>query len=114
MSMQTSIRLLAGVALLIMGACGGKSIDQACDEAAEQNCLVSGIDCSLFSPAFERLVEESECSSELDDVEDCLGEFDNICDEMCGAEGVVLGACLDSYCNATQDPLCLEVAAGGR
>ena len=48
----------------------------------------------------------SGCSSRLDDVEECLGGFDDVCEEACGREGDALNACLVTYCNESQDPLC--------
>ena len=107
MRLQITVLMIASLTSAV--ACGGgsQSIEDACAEAEERGCLQRGIDCSVIRSAnFDNLVVASGCSSRLDDVEDCLGGFDDVCEETCGREGDALAACLLTYCNANQDPLC--------
>ncbi len=90
---------------------GGKSIAEACQEVEERGCQNNDNDCAvLTSSSFSELVDVSGCSPQLDDLEQCFGDADDICNEMCNLEGDLLSSCLTEYCNTSQDPLCLEIA----
>ena len=96
--------------LCLAAACGGgnsRDCTGLCTDAQAGQCTTITGSCTSFCNALDAVDGPSNCTSQRDAYEACLGVGANVCANSCDSQETSLSNCVGTYCaNHASDPDC--------